>query len=177
MTDWYVVQPGQSTPQGPGTTEQLVEAIRNGQVRESSQVCQVGGAQWVAIRAVPEFAAAFRHAQPYPPVPSPPAPQWSPPAFAVAPPQVIFQVAHPAQYAAPVQHRHAKSRVAYVLLALFLGCFGIHNFYAGYFGRASAQLVLTLSSFVLIVPVFIVAFWALIECFATTSDSDGLAFK
>jgi hypothetical protein len=31
-----------------------------------------------------------------------------------------------------------KSRVAYVLLGLFLGGLGIHNFYAGYTGKAVA---------------------------------------
>ena len=34
-----------------------------------------------------------------------------------------------------------KSRMVYILLALFLGGFGVHNFYAGYRSRAVASLV------------------------------------
>jgi TM2 domain-containing membrane protein YozV len=36
-----------------------------------------------------------------------------------------------------------KSKVAAALLAFFLGCLGIHNFYLGYTGRGLAQLLLT----------------------------------
>lgn len=35
-----------------------------------------------------------------------------------------------------------KSRGIYVMLGLFLGCFGIHNFYAGHIARGIAHLVL-----------------------------------
>lgn len=38
----------------------------------------------------------------------------------------------------------AKSKVAAGVLALFLGNFGIHNFYLGYTGKAIAQLLLTI---------------------------------
>lgn len=38
----------------------------------------------------------------------------------------------------------AKSQGIYILLALFLGGFGVHNFYAGYYKRAVAQLILTI---------------------------------
>ena len=38
-----------------------------------------------------------------------------------------------------------KSRPLYIFLALFLGCFGIHNLYAGNYIRATLQLLLTLS--------------------------------
>ncbi len=39
-----------------------------------------------------------------------------------------------------------KSRIAYVLLGLFLGNLGIHNFYAGYTNKGIIQLLLTLVS-------------------------------
>ena len=39
----------------------------------------------------------------------------------------------------------SKSRTSTLLLALFLGCFGAHRFYAGKTGSGVAQLILTLS--------------------------------
>ncbi len=39
-----------------------------------------------------------------------------------------------------------KSRVVFVLLAVFLGAFGGHNFYAGYVKKAVIQLCITLFS-------------------------------
>jgi len=36
-----------------------------------------------------------------------------------------------------------KSKVAAALLAFFLGCLGIHNFYLGYTGKGLAQLLIT----------------------------------
>ena len=56
---------------------------------------------------------------------------------------------------------NAKSKVAAGLLGIFLGCFGVHNFYLGYTGKAIAQLLITvLSCFVLSV---VTAVWGLIE--------------
>lgn len=39
-----------------------------------------------------------------------------------------------------------KSKIAAGLLGIFLGAFGIHNFYLGYTGKALAQLLMTLLS-------------------------------
>lgn len=56
---------------------------------------------------------------------------------------------------------NAKSKIAAGLLAIFLGCFGVHNFYLGNTGKAVAQLLITvLSCFVLSV---VSAVWGLIE--------------
>ena len=56
---------------------------------------------------------------------------------------------------------NAKSKVAAGILGIFLGCFGVHNFYLGYTGKAVAQLLITvLSCFVLS---FVSAVWGLIE--------------
>lgn len=56
---------------------------------------------------------------------------------------------------------NVKSKVAAGLLAIFLGCFGVHNFYLGNTGKAVAQLLITvLSCFVLSV---VSAVWGLIE--------------
>src|SRR5436305_1615701 len=39
--------------------------------------------------------------------------------------------------------RSSKSRIAYILLGLFLGVWGVHNFYAGRTQQAVTQLLLT----------------------------------
>ncbi len=40
----------------------------------------------------------------------------------------------------------SKSKIAAGLFGIFLGCFGVHNFYLGYTGKAVAQLLITLLS-------------------------------
>jgi len=62
-----------------------------------------------------------------------------------------------------------KSKLVAALLALFLGTFGIHNFYLGYTTKAVIQLALTIVGYLtmcIIIGFFIVfgvAVWALIE--------------
>ena len=41
---------------------------------------------------------------------------------------------------------NAKSKVAAGILGIFLGCFGAHNFYLGYTGKAVAQLLISILS-------------------------------
>lgn len=54
-----------------------------------------------------------------------------------------------------------KSKVAAGILALFLGSFGIHNFYLGYTSKALIQLLGTLFSCgILVIPI---AIWSIIE--------------
>lgn len=66
-----------------------------------------------------------------------------------------------------------KQRFVFILLALFLGLFGIHDFYAGYMGRGVAQLLCTLIIGWLIVPIFIQWIFILIEICVVTVDVDG----
>lgn len=64
---------------------------------------------------------------------------------------------------------NAKSKMAAGLLGIFLGCFGVHNFYLGYTAKAVTQLVLTILGCVLsciVVGVFLVLgiwIWSLVE--------------
>lgn len=69
-----------------------------------------------------------------------------------------------------------KTRVAYVLLALFLGCLGIHNFYAGYPTKAVIQLLISLLVGWMIFPLFVVGLWCLIEAITVTKDGKGKVF-
>ncbi len=62
-----------------------------------------------------------------------------------------------------------KKRVVYVLLAVFLGYFGIHNFYAGYTGRAIAQLILGLT----VIGLVVTGPWSLIEALVVNKLPDG----
>jgi len=55
----------------------------------------------------------------------------------------------------------AKSKMAAGLLGIFLGAFGVHNFYLGYTGKAVAQLLITILSCGMLS--FASAIWGLIE--------------
>lgn len=67
-----------------------------------------------------------------------------------------------------------KSRTVYILLAIFLGSFGVHNFYAGYVWRGMSQLLLTLLTFCLLAPVSFV--WAIVEACVVKKDAQGKDF-
>ena len=69
-----------------------------------------------------------------------------------------------------------KSRVAYILLGLFLGGLGIHNFYAGRPNRALGQLLTTLLAGWLLLPLFAVFIWGIVDICAITTDGDGVRF-
>lgn len=73
--------------------------------------------------------------------------------------------------------RPLKRRSTYILLALFLGLIGIHNFYAGYIGRALAQLFTTLFIAWLAYPLLLGVFiWVLVEICAVEKDGTGMYF-
>ena len=67
-----------------------------------------------------------------------------------------------------------KSRLAYILLAIFLGGFGVHNFYAGYTKKAIIQLLLTLLlGWTIIVPVAVFV-WIILDIIQVTADAHGV---
>ena len=80
----------------------------------------------------------------------------------------------------------AKSKMAAGLLGIFLGGFGVHNFYLGYTGKAIGQLCLTLAAFLLTPCTFGISaiiylgpwIWSLIEGImiltgSINTDADG----
>ena len=69
-----------------------------------------------------------------------------------------------------------KERITYILLGIFFGGLGVHNFYAGYTGRAIAQLILTVFFFWLIIPLIIVPIWVIVELITVTQDAHGVPF-
>ena len=67
-----------------------------------------------------------------------------------------------------------KSRVAYIVLAIFLGCLGVHNFYAGYNGKGIIQLLISLfSGGFLALGVWV---WVIVEIITTDKDANGVPF-
>lgn len=67
-----------------------------------------------------------------------------------------------------------RTRGIYVALGLFLGCLGIHNFYAGYIAHGLAQAIATAVAVAIFPPlVIVVAIWVIIELFAVTKDAAG----
>lgn len=66
-----------------------------------------------------------------------------------------------------------RRRWVYVLLGLFLGALGIHNFYAGRYKKGFSQLLGTLCT--VLIPISVVAmwFWALSDIFTITTDGKG----
>ena len=67
-------------------------------------------------------------------------------------------------YAAP-----PVSRTTYVILGLFLGNIGVHNFYAKRTGIGLCQLLLTFT----IVGILITAPWVIVELFVVKNDGYG----
>ena len=64
---------------------------------------------------------------------------------------------------------NAKSKIAAGLLGIFLGVFGVHNFYLGYTGKAIGQLLLTVLSCGILS--FVSGIWGLIEGIMILSGS------
>jgi TM2 domain-containing membrane protein YozV len=74
----------------------------------------------------------------------------------------------------PPANAQAKDRVAYVLLAVLLGC-GIHNFYAGYSTKGIIQLLVSVLSCGILW--FFMWIWAIVEACTVTQDANGVRFK
>ena len=60
-----------------------------------------------------------------------------------------------------IDNVNGKSKITAGILGIFLGWFGVHNFYLGYNGQAIAQLLITLLS--IFVLSWVSAIWGLIE--------------
>jgi TM2 domain-containing membrane protein YozV len=73
----------------------------------------------------------------------------------------------------------AKDRVAYVLLAVFLGGIGIHNFYAGFTSRGTVQLLVGIFGGLITcgIATFGIHIWAIVEAVTVEQDANGVRFK
>lgn len=68
-----------------------------------------------------------------------------------------------------------KSRITYVLLGLFLGCLGIHNFYAKRSGCGITQLLISVLSIGYLAVIS--GLWSFIEILIVDKDGNGVPFK
>ena len=68
-----------------------------------------------------------------------------------------------------------KSRITYVLLGLFLGCLGIHNFYAKRSGCGITQLLISVLSIGFLAVIS--ELWSFIEILTVDKDGNGVPFK
>lgn len=65
-----------------------------------------------------------------------------------------------------------KSRLAYILLGIFLGSFGVHNFYAGFTNKAIVQLLISVVSCGILSWISFI--WAVVDIITTTHDANGI---
>jgi TM2 domain-containing membrane protein YozV len=122
--------------------------------------------------ASPDASTAEGHGQP-PPLPPPPIA-----GTGVAPPPQ----AGPGPQAQPTPNSLAhyylapqpKTRVIFVLLGIFLGALGVHNFYAGYVKKGTIQLCVTLLT--CFYAGLLSWVWAIIDICTVNQDSDGTQF-
>ncbi len=82
------------------------------------------------------------------------------------------------------QRKDQLSRADYILLALFLGGLGVHNYYAGYRGKAEIQAVGTMLGLLVVFFIFraiafsiVVAVWVVLDIFCVKEDARGIPFK
>ena len=68
-----------------------------------------------------------------------------------------------------------KNKLAYILLGVFLGEFGIHNFYTGYIARGVIKLLITFLSFGTLFWISWV--WSLVEICTVRIDARGYPFE
>ena len=71
-------------------------------------------------------------------------------------------------------HNDQKSQLIYVVLALFFGAFGVHNFYAERWGRGLVQLLLTVATGFM--GAVISSLWSIVNIFTIETDGDGRPF-
>jgi TM2 domain-containing membrane protein YozV len=159
---WYYEQNGNRI--GPVDEATMRGLIASRTISIDTLVWTNGMANWTPLQQT-QLAAGL-------PVP-PPTPNQSP----ATPPYQNTPTNH---------HPEAKDRVAYVLLAIFLGELGIHNFYAGYTNRAVLQLVACIVGIPIIALVtcgiglvlyLALWIWNIIEACTVTQDANGVRFK
>lgn len=119
----------------------------NNEVQPGAANCPACGAPVPAVNVTPAAA---------------PAPRQAPVHAASVQPQ------YQQQYSTP-----PKRRLVYILLAVFIGEFGVHNFYAGYTKRGLLQLLIGLLGLPFVIGPLITAVWAIIEAFTITQSADG----
>ncbi|MCX6937841.1 MAG: TM2 domain-containing protein [Verrucomicrobia bacterium] len=87
------------------------------------------------------------------------------------------------RYAAILNQQSERQRIVYIILALLLGGFGVHNFYAGRTTQAIMQIFISIASLGLLfvgIGLFTYAalgVWLIIEICTVTVDGENLKMK
>lgn len=148
----YWLANGDSETQGPFEVAELQAMAAAGRINRLAEVCSEGGSQW---RGAHSFLESIAGAPEVPPPST--APSAAPLPEPVSP--------------APIAGT-PKSRITAGILALFLGGFGVHNFYLGFTSRGLCQLILCLT----FIGAPVAGIWALIDAiqiFAGSTNKDA----
>ncbi|MCI0351415.1 MAG: NINE protein [Acidobacteriales bacterium] len=125
----------------------------------------------VAIAPRPQVAAST-------PPPPPPLPAVAAPSAQTAAPMEQFSTPGSILFAAPPAQGSSqplpKSRIGFILLGIFLGSLGAHNFYAGYTKRALWQLAISVLTF--FYGSIVSWIWAIVEVCTVDRDARNISF-
>ena len=66
---------------------------------------------------------------------------------------------------------NAKNKIIAIILAVFLGTFGVHNFYLGYISKGIAQLLLSTIGACIIIGPIITSVWVIVEVIMIATGS------
>jgi TM2 domain-containing membrane protein YozV len=141
----YYILEGEDT-KGPFTIGQLRAMWNSGSITRKTLHCIEGDEAWRPLSDI------LRQLEPSP---------------LTAPTPVVVQ------QPSVVMVRATKSRGVFIILGLFFGCLGIHNFYAGHNIRGAGQLIITILFGWLIIGFVISWFSALLEIILVKHDGDG----
>lgn len=195
--DYYIYKDDQNV--GPLVENEVADGLRSGRFLPDDLGCRVGEDRWVSLdfffpnissqahswmehKNGPEArfvnpsvqsAPRFENSNPQMPFAG-----QVPRQIQMHPPMnqgVVYQ--QPTYVVQPIIMGSSKSRVGFVLLGIFLGGLGIHNFYAGYSGRGIAQLLLTLFLFWTVIVPIVVWIWVIIEIISVDRDAYGNRFS
>lgn len=156
QTNHYVVIDGEA--KGPFTISQLQSMWKTGILNLKTQHFMDGYTEWMPIEHILEDLepkTTVTHKIPYQPAPAYPSRRVR------------------ATNAGVVTVHIPKSRGIYIILGIFLGLLGVHNLYAGRFGSGVAQLLIAVLTGWLILPLFAVGLWVLIDLILVDRDGNG----
>lgn len=165
---YYLLVNGQRT--GPYAAQDVQRMLRQNAIGYETQFWKDGMLDWATVgsqRNLFETSYAPQQSyqqQAYQQSPNQP-PYYQQPINIYQPQPMVVQ---------PVFINAGKSRLSFILLGLFLGGFGIHNFYAGYSGKGIAQLLLNLFLFWTIVVPIGIGIWVIVEVCTVDTDSNGM---